>query len=386
MHLRQYHRWLLATSVWIYCTGLFPDGFCVPAQGTGLVIDLQGIDLDVLPSKYPERKVEYLTEITWQVQDISAVEVFDYTPVNNGDHEIVNKDTDDEASVGGAVAGKRTKAIDKLPAAKQIKHNRSRHAPSSGSSDYDFKNNYIKEEKSMDGLRYQLSSDALDVVESEPNARSRESTVCLCVALRDHHAHIKKFAFHNQGSVMSPPMREKATALGYDVIQTEQVHAEMQFLKFLILRDQLRPGLYTHVVGMGCSRCYCAECNHALRGVLAGNYAEVATAVERKKEENRLKLITRSPISRAVSDSNTSGLYRQTVEQVTEYKVVKGDQIVDSSSYENFYLPTKLQNLFNDISTSPSNLSFEERFNKKDTPTSVGNTAYKKRRARPKIN
>jgi len=66
-----------------------------------------------------------------------------------------------------------------------------------------------------------LSQDALTIVGSEPNSTTQNSTVCLCVALRDKHKHVKKFVFHNGANVFPPKMREKAEELGYDVIQTE---------------------------------------------------------------------------------------------------------------------------------------------------------------------
>jgi hypothetical protein len=48
-----------------------------------------------------------------------------------------------------------------------------------------------------------------------------EQAACFCVALRNQGKYVKKFVFHNGARVLPPKMREKAEALGYDVIQAE---------------------------------------------------------------------------------------------------------------------------------------------------------------------
>jgi hypothetical protein len=287
----------------------------------------------------------------------------------------VDTDNEEEASLerkGNTVND--NKELNELAIAKNTKpykYNRSRHAPGGQgqSVTYDPCNNYVKEEVDLDKLRLQLSSDAFDIVGSEPNDQTKKSTTCLCVALRDEHKYVKKFVFHNEAHVMSPAMRKKAYELGYDVTQAEQSHAELQFTQFLIRREQVRPGLYTHIMGMGCSRRYCAECDHLLKGIVSDEYLGVASSVDHEKSNSagpRPGFIsaTSNPIHSDEADSSDAVKFTQTIAQEIEYEVVKGKKAVDDASYDNYYLPENLQEEIR--RRTGLNLDFSnERFNKK---------------------
>ena len=82
---------------------------------------------------------------------------------------------------------------------------------------------------------------------------------------------------------MEPNHRHKACELGYDVIQADPSHAEGQFLQFLYKRMSQNPGLYTHIVGMGCSRRHCCECDSALKLCLGKNYSYVTAAAQQQQ-------------------------------------------------------------------------------------------------------
>ena len=161
----------------------------------------------------------------------------------------VDTDNEGEASLerkGNTV--KDNKELNELAIIKKTKpyrYNRSRHMPRGDEAAYEPRRTYLKTELQSNKLRVQLSNDAFDIVSSESNSRTQDSTVCFCVALRDKDGYVKKFSFHNGTNVMSPAMRTKAHELGYDVIQAEQSHAEGQFLQFLLHRHRKRPGLYT---------------------------------------------------------------------------------------------------------------------------------------------
>ena len=270
-----------------------------------------------------------------------------------------DSDTDDEEemiSSDNSAAHREDRKLDELRGSRtaKAKYNRSRHATSNQqNTTYDPYNNYLKEEIGPNKLLCQLSSHAFDIVGSEPNAQTQKSTVCLCVALRDKNEYIKQFVFHNGGNVMSPSMRKKAQELGYDVIKAERSHAELQFLQFLVRREQIRPGLYTHIMGMGCSRCYCSECNHILQGLVSKNYLKIATSVYHKKDGSvGPKPGPVSAVSKPVNALDKSGIIEctQSVAQDVAYKMAKDEKTVDDAIYEHCYVPLGLQSTFNEAS------------------------------------
>ncbi len=322
-----------------------PRAYCV--QSNGLMIDLSRGDQNMARTG-ETKSISRLTDIGFPLYP-GVTEQVSYTLLQNT--TLSDSDTDNEEEMFSSdnnAARLEDSKLNELRGSRISKHNRSRHAPGNQQdATYDPCNNYLKEEIEPNKLLCQLSSNAFDIVGSEPNAQTQKSTVCLCIALRDKHGYIKRFVFHNGANLMSPAMRKKAQELGYDVIQAEQSHAELQFIQFLIRREEVRPGLYTHIMGMGCSRCYCAECDHVLKGLL-----KIATSVDDKKDiSNGPKLGSMSAISKPINSSvaDESGVVRYTQNKVqdVEYGVVKDEQAVDDAIYDHCYVPLSLQGLFN---------------------------------------
>ncbi len=140
-----------------------------------------------------------------------------------------------------------------------------------------------------------LAQDALRIHRSIRGEKAKKATSILCVALMDVHHHIKKFAFCSADRPMRLEARIEAEHLGYDVVRTERSHAEGQFLQFLHRRNLVRPGLYTHVLAIGCSRRFCAKCDCLLQLTLGRNYAQIAAVIEEEEILN----------DRATVDTNT---------------------------------------------------------------------------------
>ena len=350
----RYQKWYV-TGVFFFYLSLIPQAYCTQAHG--LKIDLVGH----AQKKGPTGKsvpVTNLTQIAFPthtsvIEEVpctlleASVEASDSSPE-------VDTDNEGEASLerkGNTV--KDNKELNELAITKNTKPyrcNRSRNVPRSDEAAYEPRRNYLKTEFQLNKLRVQLSKDAFDIVSSESNSRTQDSTVCFCVALRDKRGYVKKFSFHNGANVMSPAMRAKAHELGYDVIQAEQSHAEGQFLQCLLHRHRKRPGLYTHIMGMGCSRCYCVECDHILKACLGGNYYAVTASVYDKKKDQRVgpkvDSISGTSVTSGldeVDNSNDDVPCTQVRVQKIQYKIVKEIKAIDTASYDSMYLPEILQ-------------------------------------------
>jgi hypothetical protein len=108
--------------------------------------------------------------------------------------------------------------------------------------------NYLKRNEIPDGgdaqesfnknLCGKLAKDAFRIANAHENQRTRESTTCLCVTLRDKDQYAKKFVFHNGSDKMQASMAGMAHELGYDIRTGYQAHAEMEFIEFLLYRHK----------------------------------------------------------------------------------------------------------------------------------------------------
>ncbi|MCG8340053.1 MAG: hypothetical protein MI674_02095 [Cytophagales bacterium] len=124
-----------------------------------------------------------------------------------------------------------------------------------------------------------LKSDAEEIFYEEKGKQFAGSNTILCAALLQKEGKqgkraIKKFVFCNT-IYMKGTFKKKAESLHYHVVKAEQAHAEGEFVQFLMKRTIADPA-YTHVVAMGCSRPYCAECNVLLTLVLGSQYLEIS--------------------------------------------------------------------------------------------------------------
>ena len=194
-------------------------------------------------------------------------------------------------------------------------------------------NNYAEETISSS----KLAKDAKLIQEAMPGDKG--PTTIFCVALRDIHGHIKKFACCNS-AVMPPSCRNQAESLGYAVIKAEKSHAEGQFLQFLHKRAIINPGLYTHVVAMGCSRLHCPECDLVLRLVLGSNYKDISAAIGSVTEEIKQLEIQEKKESEAKDDNFT--ITRNASICCT---IQSGKEAARENLSENFYMPDGLRAL-----------------------------------------
>lgn len=127
-----------------------------------------------------------------------------------------------------------------------------------------------------------LVKDALIINEAFKGVSTH--TTVLCVALEDLQGTIKKFVFQNAESPSR--LATKAHELGYHLIQAQRSHAECQFLQFLYSFKEE----YTHIIGMGCSRRHCTECDCLLNLVLGDKY-HVVSAVADGEDGSRRQVV-----------------------------------------------------------------------------------------------
>jgi hypothetical protein len=176
-----------------------------------------------------------------------------------------------------------------------------------------------------------LSKDAFHIANAQKYARSREVTTCLCVVLRDKNGRAKKFVFHNDKDKMSTTMEQKAQELYYAIRNGYQAHAEAEFIEFLLHRSKQDPERYTHILGMGCSRQHCKECNCLLKLYLGNNYHKFTAAMH----------MTESPQLPIITDCQEDGLHMR-IE--ANYKLTHREEAISNGSNSNkYYLPKALQ-------------------------------------------
>ena len=92
-------------------------------------------------------------------------------------------------------------------------------------------------------------------------------------------------------------------------------------------RAYKRPGVYTHLVGMGCRKPHCAECDCLFRLILGKNYGTIPAAVKACGDPPLVAIIHSEPPSEF------------TIERKLRYKVDEGAAAVDSGVSNKFYIP-----------------------------------------------
>ncbi len=342
------YRYLLRlfVAISILYTNLTPGAYCTQVRIQGL-----GIRFPYSPQQYNDAGASKLSSISTEIPVTEHGAALEGVLCTFED-DLSDVDTDDEG------AHEDIKRLRKIPVTKNTRpYNRSRHpGQAKNTEDYDPTGNYVKAEFAPEKLRTQLSQGALDIVKALNNSESEKHTTCLCIALRDQHERVKKFVFHNGDRVMSPVMRTKARELGYDVIQTDRSHAEGQFMQFLLYRHKQRPGLYTHIMGMGCSRPHCSKCDHIFKTLLGSKYHEFTASVYEKHEEVvlpmtnqaewgdllvRLKKMSTNTDVSVAPDSFTpiSNAYVT----IKTPGVVLGQDATDNKDYNDYYLPKLLE-------------------------------------------
>ncbi|MEO1300867.1 MAG: hypothetical protein AAFU83_01260 [Bacteroidota bacterium] len=203
--------------------------------------------------------------------------------------------------------------------------------------------NYIRSHAQISALK-DLAQDALQIAASTQG--SLEYTTILCVALMNSKQRVKKFAFHNgtTGDWRKPDAENAnskesmAHELGYHLIQSQQSHAEGQFLQFLYQRCKQNPGYYTYIVGIGCSRRHCFECDFLLQLILGESYRKITSVtkigdpekaiIESATEQAPLRLVTKRRFSIATIDDCSPNSF---------------SQLCSSDKSNKFYIPRLLR-------------------------------------------
>jgi hypothetical protein len=136
-----------------------------------------------------------------------------------------------------------------------------------------------------------LAKDAFRISNAHANIMKRELTTCICVVLRNESQLPYKFVFHNSNGSLPPSMRNEAAHLKYEIKSIEPGHAEVNMVDYLTYsaRQYLSEGvdskpknaMYTHILGMGCSRKHCQECNALLNLFLGCGFSIFTAAMEK---------------------------------------------------------------------------------------------------------
>lgn len=128
---------------------------------------------------------------------------------------------------------------------------------------------------------------------------------------------------------------EQAKYLGYDEGSAGRAHVEGQFLDFLYKRNQDQ-ARYTHIVGMGCSRPHCAECDCILKLMLGKKYQTITAAAIEKAKSREVTGVD------APLDENNPHVTLTKREKV-EYDLVNKNEAVSDTSYQNYAIPDALK-------------------------------------------
>ena len=179
-----------------------------------------------------------------------------------------------------------------------------------------------------------LAQDAFRIANAHKSARTREATTCLCVLLRDEEQYVKKLVFHNSTREMQPSMRKKADDLGYGIRNAYLAHAEIQLIDFLTHRAQQRANevttgqatkpKYTHILGMGCSRKHCQECNPVCKLFLGKNYAQFTAAMGKLKDQESIPVIEALPQGSEADLQMTIPAAMQRLKAVWQEEAIRG--------------------------------------------------------------
>lgn len=127
-------------------------------------------------------------------------------------------------------------------------------------------------------LCVKLARDALKIANTHTSHRTRESTTCLCVVLSNKEGNTQKLMFHS-GERLPPSIKIVAGKLSYS-LNSYKGHAEAQFINFLLDDTSLKQ--YEHILGMGCSKLHCKECDSLLKLGLGKDYHKFTAAMKQE--------------------------------------------------------------------------------------------------------
>jgi hypothetical protein len=174
-----------------------------------------------------------------------------------------------------------------------------------------------------------LSEKATKIVWKVRNKKATDKTTCLCVMLRDKSKRIKQLVFHNLEKYLPSAMHNTAVEMGIGMRGNERMHAEASFLEFLLYRANNEEHAYTHVLGMGCSKKHCLECDALLKLFLGSNY----------------KMITSAAIKSSQKESDFTVSYTLEPDRKAYFKVEYGEDAIrnEDKSSKKFLLADSLK-------------------------------------------
>ncbi len=257
---------------------------CGTKEVTGLDIQKITASLYSPGSIYLIPSVKHLDELSAyayfpRVQSCKVTVSFEE---NNGDNLESSSDTDEEGWRENDKEGENSEWIS--------------FALNTPPTESDSKRGYLLRENELNveeefthNLCEKLARDACHIANAHTSAITRNLTTCLCVVLRDTDGRAKKFVFHNGKDKMNTTMAQKAKALKYAIRTGYQAHAEAAFIQFLLQREQQNSERYTHILGMGCSRRHCQECDYLMKLSLGKHYHSFTAAM---CEEALLPVVT----------------------------------------------------------------------------------------------
>ena len=280
LHNRPYLRVQVACVLLFYCVVGYP--------AYGVEIQLPGINIDQLLSIHTAKK--YIPPAGGTHLD-TMLEGYPFPPgiieeqvsvVLSEQSAMSLSDTDESAELDGIYRDISNKQYARFTARSNMDPSRILLKPEEVGLSSNLSNELSPGDMAR-ALLVKLSRDAFRIANAHHNGRTREATTCLCVVLRDEEQRPKKLVFHNSTGKMLPSMWNKADDLAYGIRNAYLAHAEAQFIDFLLYRarqredeikntGQAKHPCYTHILGMGCSRKHCPECDVLFKLFLGTRY------------------------------------------------------------------------------------------------------------------
>jgi hypothetical protein len=269
----------------LYTSAYLAQGVNISVRGIGLANLLEANPKNLAEEVEIDKKAQYihtmLKEYPWPEAS------FDTTEVEILDMDTSYSDTDD--SVSSKLASNNQKRF--YQRTKNLKANNRKGGTQFDRleetyvkpGDIDLENDNPAETTKIIG-NY-LSERATKIVWEAGSEKAANQTTCLCVMLRDKYKRVKQLVFHNLKNYLPSAMHNTAVEMGIGMRGNEQMHAEASFLGFLLHRAEKKEHAYTHVLGMGCSKNHCQECDALLKLFLGSNYHVVTSAAVKSSQE-----------------------------------------------------------------------------------------------------
>jgi hypothetical protein len=139
---------------------------------------------------------------------------------------------------------------------------------------------------------------------------------------------------------MHKSMNDKAVDLNYAARTGYQAHAEVEFIDFLLHRHKQNEERYTHILGMGCSRQHCKECDCLLQLFLGSNYHQFTAAMHKEvSPESGVGM----PAIETLSQEEGDGVRMIVPEESRVFKAVHTKEAVQDKTYSKYRLSKGIQ-------------------------------------------